>query len=100
MFGRQPVVDGHHDGAGAHGMLAGRTVVGVQVTDDEPAAVKVQHDGLCCVIAGIGWRPVDPDIDGARRPLDDPVLDPQFGVQRPAGQVCEPLPRRVDPVVH
>ncbi len=100
MLGCQPVIDGHHDRVGAHGVLAGRAVVGVEVADDEPAAVKVQHDRLCCVIVGIGWRPIDPYSDGARRPLDGPVLDPQLGMQRPARQIAEPLPRCVDPIVH
>ena len=100
MFGRQPVVDGHHDGSGTHGMLACRAVVGVQIADDEATAVEKHHDGVRRGIARISWRPVDPDVDGACRPLDGPVLDPQFGMQRAAGQVGEPLPRRIDPVVH
>ncbi len=66
----------------------------------KPPPWKIQHDGRCGVIARIGWRPIDPDSDGARRPLDGAVFDPQFGVQRPARQVGEPLPRRVDPIVH
>ena len=36
---------------------------------------------------------------GARRTRDGPVLDPQLGMQRPARQVAEPLPRRVDTIV-
>ena len=100
MFGRQPVVDGHHDRAGAHGMLAAGAVVGVEVADDEAAAMEKHHDGRCCTVAGTSWRPIDPDSDGACRPLDGAVFDPQLGVQRPVGQVGEPLARRVDPIVH
>ena len=100
MFGRQPVVDGHHDRAGAHGMLAAGAVVGVEVADDEATAVKIQYDGRCCPVPGISWWPIDPDSDGACRPLDRPVFDPQLWVHRPAWQVAKPLARRIDPILH
>ena len=36
---------------------------------------------------------------GPAGPRNGAVLDPQLGMQRPARQVAEPLPRRVDAIV-
>jgi hypothetical protein len=97
VLGRQPVVDGYHDRVSAHRMLAGGAVMGVEVADDEAAAMEIDDDRRGG--AGIGWWPIDPDADGARGTLDVPVLDSEPGVQRPARQVAEPLARRVNTVV-
>ncbi|BBN48886.1 hypothetical protein JPH1_33610 [Mycobacterium avium subsp. hominissuis] len=98
VFGGQPVVHRHHDRPGADRVLAGRAVVGVQVADDETAAVEVQHHRRRATL-GMDWRPIDPDRDRALRAGDGAVLDPQLGMQRPARQVAEPLPGRVDSVL-
>jgi len=101
MLRRQPVVDGHHDGVRADGVLAAGAVVGVEVARDEAAAVEIQDDGrsgALCAVIGIGWRPIDPDPDVARWTVDVTVFNPQFWVHRPARQVAESLPERVDSV--
>jgi hypothetical protein len=98
MLGRQPVIDGHHDRLGTHRMLAGGAIMGVEIADDEPAAVEEHHDWQLAV-TGIDWRPIDSDSDGTGRPVDGAVLDVQFGVHRPARQVAEPLAGSVDAVV-
>jgi len=52
VFGRQPVVDGHHDGSGTHGMLACRAVVGVQIADDEAPPWKNTTTGCAAESPG------------------------------------------------
>ena len=83
----------------ADGMLTGGAVVRVEVAQREAAAMEKQNRGRCRATVGIGWRPTDPDADGARRTRNGPVLDPQLGMQLPARQVAQPLPRRVDTIV-
>ena len=73
--------------------------MGIEVADDEAATVKKQYDGGPSTVPGRSWRPIDPDADGTRGTWDGPVLDPQFGMQRTARQVAEPLPRRIDTIV-
>jgi hypothetical protein len=102
VLGRQPVVDRYHDRVSAYRMPAGGAVVGVEVANDKAAAMEIHDDrgsGAGRARVGIGWRPIDPDTDRAGRPLDGPVLDPQFAVQPPARQVAEPLARSVDAVI-
>jgi len=79
-------------------VLASRAVVGVEVTDDEAAAVEEQ-DNWGRAVGGIAWRPINADAQRARRSRDGPVLHPQLRVQRPARQVAEPLARRVDTIL-
>ena len=43
VFGCQPVVHRDHQRAGADGVLAGGSVVGVQIADDQAAAVEEHH---------------------------------------------------------
>jgi len=45
------------------------------------------------------WWPINPDRDRTCGARNRAVLDPQLGMQWPARQVAEPLPRRVDPVL-
>jgi hypothetical protein len=99
VLGRQPVVDGYHDRVGADGMLATGTVVGVEVAHHEAAAVEVHRNRRCPRATGICWGPIDPDADGAGRPVNGPVLDAEFGVHRPARQVAQPLPHCIDSIL-
>lgn len=96
MLGRQPVVDGHHYRRGAYGMLATGAVMGVEVTDYKAAAVEIHHHWWRIVI---GWRPVDPDVDRARRPVDGAVLHPQLRMEDTPRQIPQLLAGRFDPAV-
>ena len=99
MLGRQPVFDRHHHGVGADGVLAAGAVMGVQVADDKAAAVEKQHDRRRRLMGVIGWRPVDPDVDRAGRPVDAAVFHPQLRVESAPRQIAQPLPRRFDTVI-
>ena len=79
MFGRQPVVNGYHDRIRAYRVLPARAVVGVEVANDKATAMEIHDDRASDARRtgiGIGWRPIDPDTNRARGPLDGPVLDP------------------------
>ena len=102
MLGCQPVVDGHHDRVGADGMLAAGAVVRVEVAHHEAAAVEKQHHrrpGAFRAAIRMGWRPIDPDPDGACRTVDVTVFHPQFGVHPTAWQIAQSLPGGVDSVL-
>jgi len=83
-------------GFGAHRVLAAGSVVGVEVADDKAAAVEKQQYRRRAVI---GWRPVDPDVDRAGRPVDAAVLHAQFRVELAPRQIPQPLPRHIDTVI-
>ncbi len=63
---RQAIVDRHGDAAGLHGEDPRHLVVGVQVAQDEAAAVH-EHQHRQVVL---GVRPVDAQLDVAARPRD------------------------------
>ncbi len=67
---REPVVDAHHDGVRAGADRPALVVVGVDVADDEPAAVHEQHARQRAVPV----RPVDARGDVAVRRRDHGVL--------------------------
>ena len=77
-------------------MLAAGPVVGVEVADDEAAAVEEQHHRRRGVI---GWRPVDPDVDRPRRPVDGAVLHPKLRIEATSRQIPQLLASRLDSAV-
>ena len=94
VFGCQPVVDRHHHRARPDRVVARIAVVGVEVADRPSAAVEEDHHrrrGLA-VVGGrytrIGIGPAGPSM------VRSSVRT--FGMNRPARQVAEPLPRRLD----
>ena len=77
-------------------MLTGRSVVGVEVADDEAATVEEHHHRRSSVI---GWRPVDPDVDRPGRPVDGAVFYPKLRMEAAPRQIPQCAAGRVDPVV-
>ena len=107
VFGREPVLDRHHDHAELARQRRGAGVLGVDAADEEPAAVDVDD---CGHRARRDLRGVDPH---GRRPVHRPV--PGSTGRRRRGSRCRrrrpaprgtaatarvPQPRRSGPWIH
>ena len=72
-FGCQPIVDRNHDRADTVRHRAAQFVVGIQIAEHEPAAMREDDDGHGTRCAK--YRPVDPHGDVARRGGHGPVCN-------------------------
>ena len=91
MLGREPVVHGAHDRAGARRDLAAQRIVGLEIADDEAAAVEIDDAGegprarAACRAAPAPRRPRQAPRDRSTRatsaswPGDRRHLRPQVG---------------------
>ena len=74
VLGRHPIVHRNDRAAGAIGQLAAQRVVGVEVTDDPAAAVKVDQDRQSpAAVADLIERPVQPNWNRAVRAVGPQV---------------------------
>ena len=78
MLGRPPVVDREHRGAGPVGEPPRLRVVGVEVAEDEAAAVQEQQRG----------RRAGGDVEPAGHAVGVDVLDPVDRLARPRAAAC------------